>query len=761
MKKKLTAIACMIMTVSYSINVFAGVFGNLIEENHTSMGGNTEYYTNVFQKEKEIQREYYVEYTPNEQIVPVVVNGDEIYGKRTVREAVEYMKKNNMKPMMGINGDYFSFKTGIPMGHTIIDGELVTMDPEGQNAVGFNSDGTGFISWLQIQSRFIKEDGTYMYLDCLNKWCQPTINTSYLLSDMFGKSTKTSGNCKFIIFSKVDGRLKIGDSIKLRVDEKFDYDGEISIPENKYVLVMTNTYGIPEKLSFMDSLKEGDVLELKTESVYDAELWNNAENGMGSVGGRLIENGKVNSYFEAGTAPRTAVGIKEDGSIIFYVVDGRQPGFSNGVEIKTLARRMEELGCVDALNLDGGGSTVITGVFPGSDEYSVLNSPSEGTLRKCANYIFLKDMRTPTGDGEFFDYNISDNRNFLSGYTEEIDINWIVDTGGYYVDKNDISYNVTNSEYTNISADGNKITLRGNGQGYVTVSAGNGSENIMYDVFETPDRVQAEVNGRIISEIKVDGKTTSFDINPVSYIGEQILVSDDSCYSYSCDNQIGTIDRNGVFTPNISSYGTGSVYIRAGEYTLSLPIVFDSENKGFTDTVNHWSGSFVSTLANMGIVTGEKTDKGYVYRPDDSISRGEFAVIVARYLNLDLKKNPVLDFDDKESIPEWMRTYAQAVSEIGIINGKEVNGKVNFAASDTLTRAEAIAIIGRAEDLGTVAGEINFSDSNYIPSYAKVYVNQLSELGIINGYSDGSLRPSGKITRGECAKVICKCIELL
>lgn len=761
-KKKTILLVSCILVFALEINALADILGEIVGGYNTGMGVKTDFYHNVYKNGETYQREYYVEYEPNSSVVPVVVNGDSIYGKRTITQAISYMQANGMKPLIGINADYFSFKTGIPMGHTIMDGELVTMDTTGQNAVGFNADGTGFISWLQIQSTFTKPDGTQMFLDCINKWCQPTISASYLLTDKFSSSTKTSGSCKFVIFSPVGGKLSIGSSVTLRVDEKFDYDGEIAIPDGKYVLVMTNTYGDTSKLAFMDSLEVGSEITLKNEAVYDKELWANAQNGMGSVGGRLIEKGTVNSNFEAGTAPRTAVGVKADGKLIFYVIDGRQAGFSTGVQIKTLAKRMAELGCVDAINLDGGGSTAIAGIFPGSDEYSVINSPSEGRLRSCANYIFLKDGRTPTGDGEFFFFdNMTENRNYLSGFVDTINVTRVVDTGGYDIDLSALTFTAENPEYTNITVNDNKAVISGSGEGYVVVHAGKGFKYLTYNIYDTPDEITAIAYNLPISELSYAvGDSFGTDIDAKAFVNTIELNSMDSCFNWSCDDGIGTIDDNGYFVPDTSSPKSGSVYIRAGEKTLEIPIVI-RERDVFADMGAHWAKPYAEALYKEGIITGENAENGLVYRPDSNITRGEFAVIISRYLKLDTSAYEDFGFADSQYIPGWQRPAANAAAALGIITGKQTDTGVTFSGSDSLTRAEAIAILGRISENDAEFPDAVFSDSELVPDFAKNSVRLLVGLGIINGYEDGTLRPGGNVTRGECAKMIFKCKDVL
>ena len=71
---------------------------------------------------------------------------------------------------------------------------------------------------------------------------------------------------------------------------------------------------------------------------------------------------------------RTAVGIREDGTVLLVVADGRFKA-SAGLSLPELQQILRWLGCRDALNLDGGGSTTL---FLNIDDYQgVINCPSD------------------------------------------------------------------------------------------------------------------------------------------------------------------------------------------------------------------------------------------------------------------------------------------------------------------------------------------------------------------------------------------------
>jgi len=90
-----------------------------------------------------------------------------------------------------------------------------------------------------------------------------------------------------------------------------------------------------------------------------------------------------------GVNPRTAAGVAADGGLVLVTVDGRQPGHSDGATLRETAELLQAMGAVDALNLDGGGSTTMV-VRGAGDRLAVVNRPSDTAgERPVANALAL------------------------------------------------------------------------------------------------------------------------------------------------------------------------------------------------------------------------------------------------------------------------------------------------------------------------------------------------------------------------------------
>ena len=77
---------------------------------------------------------------------------------------------------------------------------------------------------------------------------------------------------------------------------------------------------------------------------------------------------------EPSLAPRTAFGLSADGRWLYgVVVDGRQPGYSMGADMDDLVRILKAAGAVDAINMDGGGSSTLVWWNVGTQEPLIPN----------------------------------------------------------------------------------------------------------------------------------------------------------------------------------------------------------------------------------------------------------------------------------------------------------------------------------------------------------------------------------------------------
>ena len=86
--------------------------------------------------------------------------------------------------------------------------------------------------------------------------------------------------------------------------------------------------------------------------------------------------------------PRTAAGLDAGGThLILLVVDGRKPGVADGMTLNELATEMRRLGCKEAINLDGGGSSVMAVRDATTGVIKILNQPTDGHERAVADVL--------------------------------------------------------------------------------------------------------------------------------------------------------------------------------------------------------------------------------------------------------------------------------------------------------------------------------------------------------------------------------------
>ncbi len=170
-----------------------------------------------------------------------------------------------------------------------------------------------------------------------------------------------------------------------------DGEGSASIPEGGYVLSASGAAG-----SWLRGhIRASRTVSLKAAAAASPELGFVPDFILGG-GPVLVRAGKPAATSEPGAYdegfslkrhPRTAAGVRSDGSLVLVTVDGRQPLISVGMTIAELEALMVELGSVEAINLDGGGSTTM--VVRGR----VVNAPSDASGERPVSDALLVSLR--------------------------------------------------------------------------------------------------------------------------------------------------------------------------------------------------------------------------------------------------------------------------------------------------------------------------------------------------------------------------------
>jgi hypothetical protein len=168
---------------------------------------------------------------------------------------------------------------------------------------------------------------------------------------------------------------------------------EVAIPDDALVLVAPDASGAD--VQSLTLLKPGQRVQLRFAFDVDGK-----GNVLEAIGGWpiVVHNGQreiIGNPAESHSKrhPRTAVCYNER-SVIFAVVDGRQPKLSVGMTLTELGDLMVSLGCEEAINTDGGGSSVMAIVDGKDKRLKIVNSPSDGKERGRGNALLVESKAT-------------------------------------------------------------------------------------------------------------------------------------------------------------------------------------------------------------------------------------------------------------------------------------------------------------------------------------------------------------------------------
>ena len=280
---------------------------------------------------------------PDIDLSPALATQDKLNSKSSIKKIAQ---QNNS--LIAINGSFFKPQNGIPLGSLMIDGKLLTGPMYNRVALGiFDED----LKIERVELNAVAQTKDYnLKIDNIN---QPRMLSTYVL-----------------IYTREWGEYapqspQYGMQVAIENGKVTEFStNRLQIPQNGYVIV-----GPKDKLMELAAQKDVEI-KMETNPNWDGV------NHIISGGPYLIKNNQI--FIDVndeklssitGRNPRTAVGITEDKNLVLVTVDGREES-SVGMTLNELASFMKEIGCVEAMNLDGGGSSVMY------VQGEIVNSPS-------------------------------------------------------------------------------------------------------------------------------------------------------------------------------------------------------------------------------------------------------------------------------------------------------------------------------------------------------------------------------------------------
>lgn len=540
-------------------------------------------------------------------------------------DTVMNLAKGEESTVAAINGDFFSAYKGdqsFSLGLEVKDGQLLQSHINSDMAAGFLSGNVLSLSYVNFTGEVESPDGTKMPLAHINK------PTDYYGAVLMYTPEFNGGTSPFL----PNGITAVTIAENKVIAKGISLGGTVPIPENGYILVIDDnmTPFLEYKFNVGDDVKIAVSVTPSIENVQTAF-------GGGTL---LVKDGKKTSITHnvSGNNPRSAIGTNADGTVIYMItVDGRKTS-SRGVTLDVLADICLEMGCVNAINLDGGGSTAMVGKTLAENELHHLNTPSEN--RKVINALAVtSDAQRGEAAGFFCE---AESENVLSGdsvkltltaYDENYNVPteikgapaWVVPEGRGYV-KDNVYYAQGSGEVT--------IEVHYNGKmtDSCTVNVINEVAGIVADEEYLLDFGE---------DVSLSGAVSVFDKD-----GNTAAVSDISLLNPRYDRKFitltdGTIRvmKEGAALLTLSHGGAErSIKLTCGKYDIDgeIPVTTDALQRqaGGGFTLDIFSGAKINTLF----------DRIVYARAMDVLAKADASAVVGGEKPADLtpEKGPVM-----------------------------------------------------------------------------------------------------------------------
>jgi len=324
-------------------------------------------------------------------------------------------------------------------------------------------------------------------------------------------------------------------------------------------------------------------------------------------------------------APRSVIGIKADGKLVLMMNDGRQAPYSAGFTNHEMAETMIALGCVDAINCDGGGSSTFLSEREGTNASTMKSSPSDGSERSTLSGILVISKATRDGKFDHLSLEVSDPY-VTPGSTVTFTATGADSAGGPAEIPADVTWQLKDASMGTVE-NGKFISNGTVGEAVIQAVyngnvVGEGTVNVV--IPESISFVMANITAPF-------GKSVTLDVTAKYGYADVTLKPEDVTFTLS-DNALGSIDGIKFTAPKESEVVSGTVtatLVHNPQITASAglmlgkgsEIVYDFEEG--PEAIANW------TLAYKGVYTPDKyffnDELSVCTKEDGKVRNGNYA----------------------------------------------------------------------------------------------------------------------------------------
>ena len=601
---------------------------------------------------------------PNVELRAVMAN-DKIASVATVSNMAKAHNAEGALHFAGVNADFFSGTS--PIGTTVANSEIYYASNNGWTHWAFDESRKSHLGSMAIGGTVTNASGSASHaLSGVNRYRD--VNNLIIFTPKMGATTGSNSYGSEILITPVNGNLALGKSIKMKVSGKASTAGSMAIPAGSYVL---SGHGTGK--TFVESLTEGEEITVNA----TLTLNNTSIAATQVLGGQpmILSGGVVlntETAFDHLTAlnPRTAVGHNADGSkVVMLVVDGRNGTVSQGCVSKVLADIMREVGCTEAMNYDGGGSSTFY-----IDALGVVNRPSENAAQRTVTNGMYAVATSPT-DNEIASIAFADYKMNLPRYGYYTPVIYGYNKYGVLVDANLQGYTLScSSALGEIANGGTSLFANGTGSHALTATYGSATASI-------PVTIGSSAPSFTLSSVMVDS-FSDYTVEVFADVNGTAMPLDNKALTWaSGDESIATVDASG----KIHGVKNGStiVYGKVEDFADTISVIFEIPEARYK-AIDPNLDAATWTLAKSGVAS----DSILALTPCGADGLAfDFSLSSARSHYIGAEKT-IQFWSIPDSLQIKINPGALTVSQISVKLSTALNSRASWKATDvTLTNS--------------------------------------------------------------------------